>query len=213
VAVERDSSVHLHLHAGVGEAAFVAMYTKRGATLLMPRRILPAVPVNMLAASSTRACAISPSRWTRSHPAPPTRRSTVMHIHPLSERLSVTAQIDAADIGALCARGFRSIINNRPDGEADDQPTSAALAAAALRHGLSYRHIPVVSGQVFQAQIDAFSAALAELPPPVLAFCRTGTRSSSLWALQEAGSADQISRGPGSQVTFSQDCATASRAP
>lgn len=115
-----------------------------------------------------------------------------MHIHPLSERLSVTAQIDIADIASLGARGFRSIINNRPDGEADDQPTSAALAAAARQHGLPYRYIPVVSGQLQQAQVDAFSAALAELPTPVLAFCRTGARSSSLWALQAAGSADQI---------------------
>lgn len=119
-----------------------------------------------------------------------------MHIHPLSEQLSVTAQIDAADIASLSTRSFHSIINNRPDGEADDQPTSATLAAAAAaaarQHGLPYRYIPVVSGQLQQAQVDAFSAALAELPTPVLAFCRTGARSSSLWALQAAGSADQI---------------------
>lgn len=117
-----------------------------------------------------------------------------MHIHPLSEQLSVTAQIDAADIASLSTRSFHSIINNLPDGEADDQPTSATLAAAATarQHGLPYRYIPVVSGQLQQAQVDAFSAALAELPTPVLAFCRTGARSSSLWALQAAGSADQI---------------------
>lgn len=115
-----------------------------------------------------------------------------MLIHPLSSQLSVTAQIDPADVAALAAQGFRSIINNRPDGEAADQPASATMAAAAKQAGLEYRHIPVVPGQLQDAQVQAFAAALIDMPVPVLAFCRTGTRSSTLWALQAPGTAAAI---------------------
>lgn len=120
------------------------------------------------------------------------KESRVPTLHPLTEKLSVSAQVELADIPALAAQGFRSLINNRPDGEADDQPPSATLAAAAQRAGLTYRHVPVVSGQLQEAQIDAFAAALAQIPAPVLAFCRTGTRSTTLWALQADGSSDVI---------------------
>jgi len=115
-----------------------------------------------------------------------------MQLHPLSKDLSVTTQIAVADIAALAALGFRSIINNRPDSEEAGQPTNATLAAAAKQAGLDYRHIPVVSGQLQGSQVTAFAAALAGMPAPVLAFCRTGTRSSTLWALQATGSADGI---------------------
>lgn len=113
-------------------------------------------------------------------------------IHTLTDQISVATQIEVTDIDALSAQGFRSVINNRPDGEGDDQPTSAALETAAHKAGLAYRHIPVVSGQLQRSDVDAFAAALVNLPAPVLAFCRTGTRSSTLWALQAAGTADAI---------------------
>ena len=115
-----------------------------------------------------------------------------MQLRPLSKDLSVTTQIAVADVAALPAQGFRSVINNRPDGEEPGQPSSATLAAAAKQAGLDYRHIPVVPGQLQDAQVTAFSAALSEMPAPMLAFCRTGTRSTSLWALQASGTADAI---------------------
>ena len=115
-----------------------------------------------------------------------------MQIHPLADQLSVAAQIDVADIATLAAQGFRSVINNRPDGEAAGQPASAWLEAAARKAGLVYRHIPVVSGQLSDAQVQDFAAALDALPRPTLAFCRTGTRSTMLWALQAHGPADAI---------------------
>ncbi|GGY30353.1 hypothetical protein GCM10008098_24800 [Rhodanobacter panaciterrae] len=115
-----------------------------------------------------------------------------MQIHPLTDQLSVATQIDTDDIAALAAQGFRSIINNRPDGEIDGQPTGAELEAVARRAGLEYRHVPVISGQLQEAQVQAFAAALKELPEPVLAFCRTGTRSTTLWALQAEGPVDAI---------------------
>lgn len=115
-----------------------------------------------------------------------------MLIQPLSNQLSVTSQIAPADVAALAVQGFRSIINNRPDGESDDQPSSATIAAAAKQAGLEYRYIPVVPGQLQQAQVQAFAEALTDMPSPVLAFCRSGMRSSTLWALQAPGTADAI---------------------
>jgi sulfide:quinone oxidoreductase len=109
-----------------------------------------------------------------------------MPIKPLTDTLSVSPQLAPDELAALAAQGFRSVINNRPDGEESGQPDSDALAAAAEAAGLAYRHIPVVPGQLQDGQIDAFAEALASLPGPTLAFCRTGTRSATLWALQAA---------------------------
>jgi len=113
-------------------------------------------------------------------------------IHPLTDQLSVAGQIQVDDVPALSRQGFRSIINNRPDAEAADQPSSAAIEAAAQQAGLSYRHLPVTPGQLPDALAKSFSEALHDLPAPVLAFCRTGNRSSMLWALQAEGEADAI---------------------
>jgi sulfide:quinone oxidoreductase len=115
-----------------------------------------------------------------------------MQIHQLTAQLSVAAQITPEDVADIAAAGFRSVINNRPDGEAGDQPASALLAAAAEKHGLDYRYLPIVPGQLSDAHAAEFADALRDLPPPVLAFCRTGTRSTSVWALQAAGDADAI---------------------
>jgi len=109
-----------------------------------------------------------------------------MEIKALSPFLSVTSQIQPGDIAGLAALGFKAIINNRPDGESDDQPLSAELAAEAARHDMAYCEIPVVAGQLNDANIYAFTEALEELHGPALAFCRTGTRSATLWALSSA---------------------------
>jgi sulfide:quinone oxidoreductase len=109
-----------------------------------------------------------------------------MKIAKLTPFLSVSPQIAGADLGTLAAQGFRAVVNNRPDGEAEDQPASAMLAAAAERVGLDYRHVPAVSGKITDDDVAAFAEALEEVKGPVLAFCRTGTRSTTLWALAEA---------------------------
>jgi len=113
-----------------------------------------------------------------------------MHIRKLTDQISVSPQILPGEMVDLEAAGFRSVINNRPDGEADDQPASAEMEQAAAANGLAYRHIPVVPGQYEPALIETMAQALDELPPPVLAFCRTGTRSTTLWALQAARATD-----------------------
>jgi len=109
-----------------------------------------------------------------------------MDIKKISPFLSVSPQITAADVGILASQGFRTIVCNRPDGEADDQPASAEVAAAAERHGLTFHYQPVVAGKVTDEDVDAYAALLAAAEGPALAFCRTGTRSISMWAMSEA---------------------------
>jgi sulfide:quinone oxidoreductase len=112
-----------------------------------------------------------------------------MQTRTLTNKLSVSSQLAPTDLAAAADQGIRSIINNRPDSEALDQPTSAEIEAAAATLGLGYRHIPVVSGQIHDEDVAKFNDALAELEGPVLAFCRSGTRAASLWALSEAAEA------------------------
>lgn len=99
--------------------------------------------------------------------------------------LAVCPQIMPEEISGLAAAGFKGIINNRPDGESPDQPSSQALEAEAKRNGLSYWHIPIVPGQVTEEDAHAFAAALQESGGPVVAFCRTGNRSTSLWKMAQ----------------------------
>ena len=106
-----------------------------------------------------------------------------MKLAMLSPDLGALAQPSAQEIGELADRGYRSIIGNRPDGESADQPTWEALKAAALARGMEAVHIPVVASQIDAADIRAFRKALERLPKPIAAFCRTGTRSTLLWAL------------------------------
>ena len=109
-----------------------------------------------------------------------------MDLKPISPFFTVSPQLSPADVGVAASAGFKAIINNRPDQEGEDQPSSAEIEAAAAASGMDYRHIPVTGGQISDADIDAFTRAMAEVTGPVLAFCRTGTRSATLWALSEA---------------------------
>jgi sulfide:quinone oxidoreductase len=108
-----------------------------------------------------------------------------MESNRITETLSVGPQITTADLAEIKQAGFRSIICNRPDGEAGDQPSFEEIEAAAKEQGLEARHQPVVSGKVQDDDADAFGDLFESLPKPVLAFCRTGTRSATLWALSE----------------------------
>ena len=110
-----------------------------------------------------------------------------MDVRPLTPELSVSAQIDTDDVVELAARGFRAVVCNHPDGEGADQPGFAEIEAAVRAQGLAAHYQPVVSGKVGDDQALAFGALLDELPKPVLAYCRSGTRSATLWALSQAG--------------------------
>lgn len=109
-----------------------------------------------------------------------------METKALTPHLSVATQITASDLATFMQRGFKTIINNRPDGEVEGQPLSADLAAEASRMGLVYIDIPVSSSVITNQDVLDFGAQLAVAEAPVLAFCRTGTRSTTLWALDAA---------------------------
>jgi uncharacterized protein (TIGR01244 family) len=109
-----------------------------------------------------------------------------MEITQLSEQMATSPQVRPEDLREIAASGFVGIINNRPDGEAPDQPSSLELQAEATRLGLAYWHIPVTPGAMTDQDVRDFSAALGEAEGPVLAFCRTGNRSTALWKASQA---------------------------
>lgn len=104
----------------------------------------------------------------------------------LTDQISVAGQIDASDLARAAAQGFVAVVNNRPDGETYDQPSERVLAEAAAAAGLSYTAIPVDHSGFTMAQVEAMAAVLDAATGPVLAWCRSGTRSANLWALAEA---------------------------
>lgn len=109
-----------------------------------------------------------------------------METRTLTASLSVSPQITPEDIQSIKDQGFRSIICNRPDGEGADQPSFDELSAIAKKLGLETRYIPIVSGKVSDEDAHIFDEALSELPGPTLAYCRSGTRSATLWSLAKA---------------------------
>lgn len=96
----------------------------------------------------------------------------------------VAPQLAADDFAAAAAAGIRTVINNRPDGEAPDQLTDAEARALATAAGLAYVHVPVISGGIGPEALAAFAEALETTPGPYLAYCRSGTRSCYLWGLE-----------------------------
>ena len=98
----------------------------------------------------------------------------------LTETLSVAGQVQPGEVEQLARAGFKAIICNRPDDEEPGQPDFAEIAAAAEAQGLEVRHIPVDASRTVEMQKDEFARALAELPSPVLAYCRTGNRCTLL---------------------------------
>lgn len=126
----------------------------------------------------------------------------------ISDKLWISPQLSGDDIEAAASKGITAIINNRPDGEEPGQPDAAANRAAADRAGLDYVHIPVVPGRVDETQMRAFQQALNAAPGPVLAHCKTGTRSLVLWSIGEVldgrmrpGDLDDLSARTGIDLT------------
>ena len=111
----------------------------------------------------------------------------------ITDDVSVAPQISVADVAEAARAGFKGIINNRPDGEEPGQPTSAQIEAAARDAGIAYAHIPVV-GSPGPAQVEAVREIVDAADGPILAFCRSGTRSIVTWSIGEAQSG-ALSRG------------------
>ena len=113
-----------------------------------------------------------------------------MDLKRINDRITVSGQILPQDIASLKAAGFTTIINNRPDDESPDQPAGAEIEAAAKAAGLGYYAIPLGRDGVSPDMVEKTKAALEGSEGPVFAFCRSGTRSTTLWALSQAGEMD-----------------------
>ena len=106
----------------------------------------------------------------------------MVDIIQLEPDIAVAPQLVEADFAEIAARGFRSVVNNRPDGEAPDQLANAQAAAAAHRHGLTFRYQPVKNASATDDDVvSTFARLVDELPGPILFYCRTGTRCTILW--------------------------------
>ena len=114
-----------------------------------------------------------------------------MDIRQVTPELAVSPQISPEEVATVKAAGFASIVCNRPDGESFDQPAFAEVEAAAQAAGLTTLFLPVAGGGMTHAHVEAMAKAWPELPTPVLAYCRSGKRSITLWALSQR---DQVDR-------------------
>ncbi len=101
----------------------------------------------------------------------------------IDDSISVAPQISVEDVAAAAAQGFRMVINNRPEQEEPGQTSGDEIREAARAAGLAYVAIPITHGGFSLNQVEAMRDALAKAGGPVLAFCRSGTRSTFVWAL------------------------------
>lgn len=114
-----------------------------------------------------------------------------MDIRPIDDNYSVSGQITPDDIRDIAAEGFTTLICNRPDGEGgEDQPDFAEIARVAEKVGIKAFYVPVIGGALTQENVDAHAEILAEAEGPVLAYCRSGARSTNIYGL-----AQQLKRG------------------
>jgi sulfide:quinone oxidoreductase len=109
-----------------------------------------------------------------------------MDIRKVDDAISFSPQIKLEDVHEIARLGFQSVISVRPDGEESDQPSAENVRMTTEGEGLKFRHIPVVASKITDHDIALFAEAMQALPKPVLAFCRSGMRAATLWALSEA---------------------------
>ncbi|MFZ4063075.1 MAG: TIGR01244 family sulfur transferase [Polynucleobacter sp.] len=101
-----------------------------------------------------------------------------------SAQFGTLGQINPSHLAAIAELGYQSVINNRPDYEAGpEQPTNADIAAQAEKLGLQYAFLPVVPGSITPEQVVEMARLLKTMPGPILAFCRSGARSTNLYQM------------------------------
>ena len=110
-----------------------------------------------------------------------------MQLNKIIDDYVVSEQITVDDIQTIKEAGFKTIFCNRPDNEEINQITVASIKNAAVENGLKFIHQPVIGGQITQVDVDQFGEYFDASEKPIFAYCRTGTRSSMLWALSESG--------------------------
>lgn len=108
----------------------------------------------------------------------------------LTESVYASPQIGIEEVAAAKALGVTLIVNNRPEGESEDQTPGETIEQAARAAGIDYVAIPVTHSGFAETQVTALADALARAEGPVLAYCRSGTRSTLLWALARARAGD-----------------------
>ncbi|RWB00307.1 MAG: TIGR01244 family phosphatase [Mesorhizobium sp.] len=106
-----------------------------------------------------------------------------MEYRQITEDYSVSGQIQPEEVAAIKAAGFKSVICNRPDDEQPGQPSADTVKAAVEAAGLTFRYIPVISGQITAQNVEDQAEALDELEGPIFAYCRSGARCSNLFGL------------------------------
>ena len=109
-----------------------------------------------------------------------------MNNREISPEYSVSPQLQPSEMALAAQQGFRAIICARPDDEEPGQPSAAMMEEAAKAAGLGFAHIPISSPQVGTVVAQHMASALAALPGPILAYCRTGTRAEALWNAAQA---------------------------
>jgi uncharacterized protein (TIGR01244 family) len=113
-----------------------------------------------------------------------------MDFNKINDQLTVSGQILPNEIATLVEKGFKTLICNRPDEEVEEALQSAAIETAATAAGLSFRYIPIYPGQFTDENVSDLTTAMSDLDGPIYAYCRSGTRSCTLWALSQAGLVD-----------------------
>lgn len=108
-----------------------------------------------------------------------------MKLQQLNEHIYIADQINTTDINTLKNLGIKSIINNRPDNEGENQPLSKDIAAHAEKYDIKYYYLPTPPGDYSSELRDKFSELLNTAKSPIVAFCRTGNRSINLWAISQ----------------------------
>ena len=109
-----------------------------------------------------------------------------MQLKKLYGNLSVAGQIEQNDLLEIAAAGFKTVICNRPDEEGEPHLTAAQAQQASNELGMSFHYLPVNGANITDADVQAHAALLAKAEGPVLTYCRTGTRCTKLWALDQA---------------------------
>lgn len=110
-----------------------------------------------------------------------------MDFNKINDTLTVSGQILPEEVSILKDKGFKTLICNRPDEEVEESLKSSAIEAAATAAGLNFRYLPIYPGQFTEEMISGFTEAMRDLEGPFYAYCRSGTRSCTLWALSNAG--------------------------
>ncbi|MBS8239089.1 TIGR01244 family phosphatase [Marinobacter lipolyticus] len=109
-----------------------------------------------------------------------------MELRKIDDQITVAPQISVEDVAEIARLGFRTLVANRPDQEEPGQPAMSEIEQAAKAQGLEWIYLPVASGHITDDDVDRFAPMIQQAEKPVLAFCRSGTRCTVLWALSAA---------------------------